>query len=232
MSFIVEQHRRYLPHYQEKNRHYSLNWRLDGELPAQIKQSLGEMKELLRQFRSNDQPEKAENLLKHYIAATKKYDEQLGKYPPTGISLCDNPNGNVIRTAFHFYDGNLYDLHAYCIMPNHIHLLIRPFTEDDGVQVKLSEIVKRLKSYTSREIGKLNNSTGKLWRADYFDRQIRNESDYYYSVKYILNNPVKAGLIDNPDDWRFSYYYKDDGFDTSSCREMLDSTRSCRFKKE
>ncbi len=206
MSEIVEQHRRYLPHYQEKCRYYFLTWRLDGELPAHIKRSIRDMQEVMIEIKRTESGAKNLSLIQEYSELVEKYDEQLGRYLPTGIDLSEKKNGKIVADAFRYYNNKLYKLCAYCIMPNHVHLLIQPSSEEEIQQVKISDIIKRIKSFTAKEINKLNNRTGALWRADYFDRQIRNDRDYCYTVEYILNNPVKAGLVERQSDWAFSFY--------------------------
>ena len=93
-------------------------------------------------------------------------------------------------------------------MPNHIHSLFRLF---EGFE--LSGIMHSLKSYCAHEANKLLKRSGQFWMADYFDRYIRNERHFYRAVKYIENNPVKAGLCTKPSDWPFSsawFKFRDD----------------------
>lgn len=103
----------------------------------------------------------------------------------------------VERSLYHF-DGERYRLLSWVIMPNHVHLLLTPHAEHS-----LTEIVRSLKSYTAHEANKLLKRTGKFWFEDYFDRYIRDADHYAAVVRYIENNPVKAGLCSAPEDWRY-----------------------------
>ena len=85
------------------------------------------------------------------------------------------------------------------IMPNHVHTLIAPV---EGMS--LSEIMYDWKSYTTHAINKALNRKGKLWMMEYFDRYIRDNDHFQKVVNYIHNNPVKAGLVADPADWRWS----------------------------
>jgi REP element-mobilizing transposase RayT len=84
--------------------------------------------------------------------------------------------------------------------------LVQPLIDDNGKFFKISTIVQRIKTYTAKNINMILNRNGKVWDDDYFDRYIRNDKDYYNVINYILNNPVKAGLSEQIEDWQFSYY--------------------------
>jgi len=100
-------------------------------------------------------------------------------------------------------------------MPNHLHILINPL---EGIS--LSDIMKNLKGYTARAINKYLGRSGHVWQPDYFDRYIRGEEHFYKTVRYIENNPVKAGLVSSPEEWCFGSAYRrnadKDGTRTSS----------------
>lgn len=91
----------------------------------------------------------------------------------------------IVIAAWNYFDGNRYDLHAWVVMPNHVHVLIAMR------ETSLSDIVHGWKSYTARRINQVLGRTGKFWQEDYWDRYIRNESHYAAAVEYILNNPKK-----------------------------------------
>ena len=86
-------------------------------------------------------------------------------------------------------DNELYELIAYSIMPNHIHLLLKQKTS-------LSKIIKYIKGKSAIELNKSLNMSGQFWARDYYDRAIRNETHFSTVYDYILNNPVKANLAD------------------------------------
>ncbi|MDD2331531.1 MAG: transposase [Candidatus Cloacimonetes bacterium] len=114
------------------------------------------------------------------------YDLELVKWNDPGFSLNEERLAKIITGAFHFYAGNKYELHAYCVMSNHIHLLIRALKDADGSYHHVSEIVRCLKSYTAQEINKARKRTGQLWDDFHFDRIIRDERNYTDVVNYIV----------------------------------------------
>ena len=104
----------------------------------------------------------------------------------------------VQENLLHF-DGVKYKLHAWVVMPNHVHYLATP-----KAGFELAEIVHSCKSYTAHEANKILERSGRCWFPEPFDRYIRNGEHFVNTIKYIENNPVKAGLCAKPSDWRFS----------------------------
>ncbi|MGA9779800.1 MAG: REP-associated tyrosine transposase [Limisphaerales bacterium] len=102
----------------------------------------------------------------------------------------------VQKNLLHF-DGSRYRLLAWVVMPNHVHSLIEIF------QTPLAEILHGWKSYTGKAANRLLKRTGDFWQAEYFDRFIRDEEHFRKAVRYIENNPVKAGLVKTAEGWIF-----------------------------
>lgn len=135
-----------------------------------------------------------------------EYDLELVNWKDPGFSLNDSALAEIITGALHFYDGKIYDLHAYCVMCNHVHILIRALQDEQGEIHRISECVRLLKSYTSHEINKVLHKSGQLWDDFHFDRIIRDTRYYDNVVNYILMNPVASGLVSKPEEWRDSYF--------------------------
>jgi len=108
----------------------------------------------------------------------------------------------LVRDSLFFHDGKKYQLVAWVIMPNHVHLLLLPRWETD-----LAEIMHSIKSFTAHEINKLLGRAGQFWAHESFDRYIRNECHRRNVIRYIEMNPVKARLCSTPADWEFSSAY-------------------------
>lgn len=108
----------------------------------------------------------------------------------------------MVETLFRF-DGVRYRLLAWCVMPNHVHVLIAP-------SEPLGRIVQSWKSYTGRWILAKNAELGlgvpgpACWMREYWDRFIRDEHHFARCVDYLHQNPVKAGLCRTPLDWPWS----------------------------
>jgi REP element-mobilizing transposase RayT len=97
-------------------------------------------------------------------------------------------HGEVVATALKHFDRQRYELHAWCVMPNHVHVLLHI-----GRGADLPKIVHSWKSYTAHEIGR-----GVIWQREYFDRVIRSPEELSDTRAYIRNNPWRAGLRDWP----------------------------------
>ena len=90
------------------------------------------------------------------------------------------------------------DLHAWVIMPNHVHLLFTPHTN-------VSSLLCNLKGYSARRANQLLNSTGQpFWQNESYDRLVRNGEEFRRIEGYILNNPVKAGLVKSVEEFPWS----------------------------
>lgn len=122
---------------------------------------------------------------------------------------------DLIKSELHRYDNKHYDLLAYCIMPNHVHSLI-----DTGLQlsedlsslgleeinyVPLSRIMKNIKGVTAVYCNRYLSRSGKFWQRESYDHYVRNEQSLERIVAYILNNPVKARLVNHWEEWPYSY---------------------------
>jgi REP element-mobilizing transposase RayT len=91
-----------------------------------------------------------------------------------------------------------YELRAWCVMPNHIHVLFRV------AAIPMSSVMKQAKSFTANEANKLLQRDGTFWMEDYFDTYIRNAEHEKSVVRYIENNPVKARLVREARRWPWS----------------------------
>jgi putative DNA methylase len=97
--------------------------------------------------------------------------------------------------ASHSGDCRLF---AWCVMPNHVHVVFRL------AAIPLGRLVGRWKGSTAHAINQALGRTGPLWQREYFDRAIRDEQHFWRAVRYIHGNPVKAGLCTTPEAWPFS----------------------------
>ena len=132
----------------------------------------------------------------------------IDKYEDSGVGQCfmrDERVAQIVKDALFYYDGNKYKIIAWCIMPNHVHILIEVFNG-----ISLSEIVHSWKSYSANQINKHLNRTGQVWMMEYFDRYIRDYDHFEKVINYIHNNPVKAGLVKSPSEYRWSSAYDGD----------------------
>ncbi|MBS1857150.1 MAG: transposase [Acidobacteria bacterium] len=97
---------------------------------------------------------------------------------------------------------HLYELFAWAIMPNHVHILVKP-------QAPLARLTHAVKTYSAREANRLLGRTElPFWQKESFDRWVRDGKEFDNIVRYIEGNPVKAGLVSSPQEWPWSSAHK------------------------
>lgn len=182
--------RGYLPHFNRLELTQSITIRLYDSLP----QSILERMELEL---GSIEPEKINSERREKIEA--HLDAGLGS-----CMLLDSRVAEIVKTSIMFFHNKKYLLHAWVIMPNHVHLI---FTLMENFT--LSSIISSFKSYTAVRANQVLGRHGKFWYPEYFDRYIR-DSDHFESVQhYIKNNPVRAGLCMSPEQWRYGSAWQD-----------------------
>lgn len=183
-------HRRNLPHLYYNEGIYFVTFRLYGSI------HLNELKKLQEQIRINQslRPNEQKKLF-------KKYDLLLDK-PQNNIQYLQlNDIMDICKSSLHYYDGKEYQLICYCIMPNHIHLVFELINKERQV----GDIVGSVKKFIARRANKILNRKGKFWQTESFDRLIRDEIELYFTIKYVLMNPVNAGSVNEWNEWRGTF---------------------------
>ena len=145
-------------------------------------------------FRLADSLPAAVAAMLHREANVHHVDQQLD----TGLGACwlGRPEiASLVQDALLHFDADRYRLIAWCLMPNHVHVVI-----EIVAGYSLTDIVRSWKSFTAR---KANDQ----WHPDYFDRYMRGETPLAQTVEYVELNPVKARLVESADEWRWSSAY-------------------------
>jgi putative transposase len=93
-------------------------------------------------------------------------------------------------------------VYAYCLMTNHVHLVVDPGNEIASI----SYLMKRLAARQTRYVNKLERRTGSLWEGRYKVSPIETDSYLLACCRYVELNPVKAGMVESPEDYRWSSY--------------------------
>ena len=93
----------------------------------------------------------------------------------------------VVASAIKHFDGSRYELFAYVVMHNHVHVLI-----EAREKYPLQSIVHSWKSYTANSLQRSFDRKDRIWQDKYFDRIVRDEEEFLQKAQYILNNPWKT----------------------------------------
>jgi REP element-mobilizing transposase RayT len=104
----------------------------------------------------------------------------------------------AISDTLHYWDKKRYDLGAFTIMSNHIHLVIDTWDTENYVET-VTKIMQSIKRHTARQSNILLNREGQFWQHESYDHLIRNEREFKNIIHYTAQNSVNAGLVK---DWR------------------------------
>lgn len=99
--------------------------------------------------------------------------------------------------------GTRVKLFAAVVMPDHVHLLLSVLRDERGWPFPLYEIMQGLKGSTAHRINKLLGRIGPVWQEESFDHVLRSDESLKAKCEYIRQNPVRAGLVARPEDYRW-----------------------------
>jgi REP element-mobilizing transposase RayT len=211
---------RHLPHWLPPDAVFFITFRLANSVPASIVAAWQQEQERAeREIRAlPDGPEKEQKLAAHKEKRFYDFDAWLDRcLRESPRWLADEQIARIVTDALHAFDRKRYNLIAYCVMPNHVHLLIDTTgyagpPDHHGVTAPypLADVLKRIKGRTARYCNQALGRSGAFWQPESYDHVVRDNREYQRIVAYILNNPVKAGLVEDRQQWPFSYYAGDD----------------------
>jgi putative transposase len=191
-------YKRRLPHIQIAGAAYFITFRLANSLPIEALNKLAEEKQKITKL-----PESQKGIA--HQAWFAKYDEYLDMALHGNLYLKNEPIADMVAESIQFRDKKVYDLISYCIMPNHAHLVCIPLEKSAGTYLGLAEILHSLKRHTAKEANQMLKRSGSFWQEESYDHFIRDETEVEAIVRYILSNPVKANLVKEQSDWKWSY---------------------------
>jgi REP element-mobilizing transposase RayT len=196
-----------LPHWEKDSATYFITFRLADSLPKAIleqieseRQSLYKTAAQLGRELSADEQRKARQL------STKRIEEYLDG----GMGACQlrvPAIANVVANAVLHFDEKRYRLLAWCVMPNHAHVVARLFPGQT-----LASIVHSWKSFSAKKANQILHSHGSFWQREYYDHLIRNENELERAIGYVVENPAKARL----DNWQWVWVWGQDAPTTAA----------------
>ena len=191
-------YRRRLPHIQIAGSTYFVTFRLIDSLPKDSLEQLAEETARIRKL------PKDENEFEHRTWF-EKFDDYLDRVLCGEEYLKNEQVADLVAESIHYRDGKVYELCTFCIMPNHVHLVFMPLEKGKDVFYSLTEILQSLKRHTARQSNLILGRSGAFWQDESYDHIVRDQAELERSIKYVLNNPVKAGLVDDWSTWKWSY---------------------------
>jgi REP element-mobilizing transposase RayT len=179
-----------LPHWEKDSGLYFITFHLADSLPRPVLEKIMERHRVLDAARQT-----GAHLLPSQEVMVEKYSPvRIEEYFDRGAGACslrDPRIGELMADALRFWDGKRYRLVAWCVMPNHVHVICRLLPGQE-----LSVVLRRWKSYTARRANEILGRSDTFWQREYYDRLIRNEDEFKRAVRYVVSNPERAGLKD------------------------------------
>ena len=172
--------RGYLPHRDEPGLTQFVTFRLQDTFPESLR---SEWEHLWR------------------IEDDRKRRVELEEYLDRGRGECHlrRPDvGQIMEAALRCFHANRYELRAWCVMPNHAHVLFKVDA------MPMAEIIESWKKHTAQNVNQLLKRRGSFWEEDYWDTYMRDAEHERKTVRYIESNPAKAKLVLDPRDWAWS----------------------------
>jgi len=180
-----------LPHWEKEGATYYITFRLADSLPQSVLEQIASEREAivrtanqLHRDLSPDERRKIQQL------STPIVEQFLDR----GAGTCQLHNPAVAKevadTLCHF-DEKRYRLFAWCVMPNHVHVVVKVFPTET-----LSSVIHSWKSFTAKSANRSLGLQGPFWQREYYDHLIRNEGEFERAIRYVAQNPEKAKLKD------------------------------------
>ena len=178
-----------LPHWEKEGGIYFVTFRLSDSLPQNVlDQYREERKQLISKLElQNNKLTNDEKKQLHRL-----FSDRIDKYLANGYGNCylkDQRVSSIVIKALEHFDNQRYINIAWCVMPNHVHIILKILPDFD-----LANILHSWKSYTANKANNILNRTGTFWAREYYDHLIRDEDDLNRIIEYVIYNPLKANL--------------------------------------
>jgi REP element-mobilizing transposase RayT len=198
---------RHLPHFQPHGAAMFITFRLAGSLPQAVLATLAEESDAIEA--SLKKIAGSEERARHAdLAHRRLFDkwETALESDGTGPMWLRIPSvADMVFEAVLYRIKLFYELQACTIMPNHVHIVCTPLQKDDGSHYSVASIMHSLKGYTARRANELLQRAGAFWQHESYDHVVRDEAEMSRIVRYVVNNPVKAGLVSQAEDWKWTF---------------------------
>jgi radical SAM superfamily enzyme YgiQ (UPF0313 family)/REP element-mobilizing transposase RayT len=184
---IHQTRRKNLPHWTQDGSIYFVTFRLADSIPqSRIK----EYEDLREKWEEHHQPPYSDKERERF---NDLFSERVNEWLDAGAGSCCLRDAEVSKiaadTLTHF-NGERYELDEWVVMPNHVHVLVKPLGDN-----QLADILHSWKSFSANRINRKLGKTGSLWKKEYYDHMVRNLEELDRVRKYIRDNPDKAGIL-------------------------------------
>ena len=201
-------YRRNLPHFHPEGHPLFITFHLADSLPKHIITELKEQRENALRLLPKESVEERYKVEKKYFS---RYDDWLDCCEHGPRWLGDANIASIVTNKLHSMDKEYYKLFCYCLMLNHVHLLIQATDakkashKGQSAKYPVTDALRLLKGSTARECNLELKRSGSFWQHESYDHYVRHDEELTRIIKYIFNNPVKANLVREWNDWKFTY---------------------------
>ena len=178
-----------LPHWEKESATYFVTFRLDDSLPKSVLERIeSERESLVKTAKQLKRELSSSERIKIKQLSTKVIEQYLDR--GSGACHLKHPAvASMVAEALRHFDNRRYRLFAWCVMPNHVHAVVGMFPSHT-----LAEVVHSWKSFTAKRANGLLNLSSRFWQREYCDHLVRDDSEFERAVRYVAENPEKAGL--------------------------------------
>jgi len=198
-SPISKRHGANLPHWTREGATYAVTFRLADSLPAAVLcQWEAERDDIIRRAAAIGRP-----LSGHETDRLHElHSERVEQWLDLGHGACvlrRREIAQLVCDAIKFFEGKRLESYAWCIMPNHVHWVLRP-----RIGFELARILQSVKGFTGKRANELlgKSGGGEFWQPESYDHLIRDAEDLRRQIAYVANNPRAAGMIGWPWVWK------------------------------
>ena len=185
---IIKRQGAYLPHWRTENATYFITFRLAGSLPKILSREREVLKqEIIECAQRNNRPLTIFEL--DELEELHFEETRLKPFDHDARFLENERIASIVSEVLTIFEGIRYNLFAWSIMPNHVHVVVRPFPN-----FTLSSIVHSWKRVSALKVNRLKKTKGSFWQEEYYDHLIRDEADLTRCIQYTFDNPEKAAL--------------------------------------
>jgi REP element-mobilizing transposase RayT len=183
--------RGHLPHWEAAAATYFVTFRLADSLPHEA------LREIL--FARKGIPATAALMGRTISEAERKrllklHSPRIEQYLNAGAGACFLGNedlAKVVADSLRQFDGARYRLFAWCVMPNHVHVVFQALAGNS-----LARILHSWKSFSAKQANRILHRSAEFWQREYYDRLVRDTSEFHRALQYVVDNPKRAGLKD------------------------------------
>ncbi len=193
-------YKRKLPHWQPNEETFFITYRLAGSLPTFLIRQLKAIYTVQKIQPDKLDSEKKELLRQKYFDA---FNLELDKNLNEPHWLKNEKVASIVIQSLLFNNNKHYTLWCACLMSNHVHILLSTLPQSPLLNI----ILQNHKKFTAVQSNKILGRSGAFWAEESFDTLIRNNAHFFRAINYIIENPVKAALVRQWSDYKWTYIH-------------------------